>query len=243
MKKLTMWLAIVGFIFSMAGVAGADSYSITAAQVKAVMQDCAAPLSDSTYLWGLWAVRTMPIVTGGGYTITGGSTSQTGWGVSAPNGAFGSSPYTATNSAWFYDIQGGTYNGDPNANPLYMIMDQPASSFTSYFGNTVTAVDDASTFTTNFTLDPGASWNGQFQFVVDGSRYLANANPAPWQTDFFGGYSGDFSYGNNVSTNGGDLACNMGDGYQAPLPGAVWLLGSGLAGLAFFRRRLALLQS
>lgn len=28
-----------------------------------------------------------------------------------------------------------------------------------------------------------------------------------------------------------------------PLPGAVWLLGSGLGGLAFFRRRLALLQS
>ena len=225
MKQLTIWLAMVVLVFSLSSVAGADSYTITAAQVKAVMEDCGAPLSDSTYLWGLWAVRTMPIVTGGGYTITGGSTTQTGWGVSAPNGIFGSSPYTATNSSWFWDASGAEVAGNP-PNPLYMIMDQPASSFTSYFGNTVTAVDDTSTFTVNFTLDAGATWDGRFQFVVDGSRYLAGTSPAEWNEDFFGGYGG-----------GGGLACNLEAGYQAPLPGTLVLLGSGLAGLGFFRRR------
>lgn len=236
MKKISMLLAILVLVFALASAAGADSYTISAAQVKEAMADYGAPLSDSTYLWGLWAVRTMPIVTGGGYTITGGSTSQTGWGVSAPSSYSWHAPY-GSNCAWFYDIQGGTYDGDPNANPLYMIIDQPASSFTSYFGNTVTAVDDSSIFTINFTLDPGASWSGQFQFVVDGSKYYGGGGlPAQWVEDFFGDYS-TYNWHTGQYETGGGLASNLSAGYQVPLPGAVWLLGSGLAGLGFLRRR------
>ena len=132
---------------------------------------------------------------------------------------FGQTPYTGTNNARFRDAVGA---------PLYMIMDQPATNFTSYWGNVVTAVADASTFTVNFTLDSGATWNGAYQFVVDGSRYTAGTTPAPWNANFFGGYSGNWG---GASTVGGDLTGNMGAGYQVPLPPSMLLLGSGLLGL------------
>jgi hypothetical protein len=235
MKKLTICLSILALVFSCAAVAGAESFTLSAAQIKAVMADYDAPLSDATYFWGLWSVRTMPIVNGG-YTITETSTNQTGWGSLGPYYLSWPSPYDSSKYAYFFDYHGAEVLGN-SPNPLYMIMDQPASNFTSYFDNIVTAVDDSSTFTVNFTLDAGASWNGWFQFVVDGSRYLADANPAPWETNFFGGLSGDFSDGNDVSTNGGDLICNMNAGYHVPLPSAVWLMGPGLVGLEFYRRR------
>jgi hypothetical protein len=218
MRKLVAYLSVLGLLLGLTSAAAADNYSFSAAQVKDVMQSYGAPLSDSNYLWGLWAVRTMPIVTGGSFTISGGTTTQTGWGADAPSSYNWKTPY-GTNCAWFWDASGAEVPGNP-ANPLYMIMDQDASKFTSYFGNTVTAVDNSSTFTVDFTLDSGASWDGRYQFVVDGSRYNAGVDPATWNADFFGGYG-----------TGGDLASNMGAGYQVPLPPSVLLLGSGLVGL------------
>ena len=167
-------------------VASAGSITFTAADVKTWMAAQGAPLNDADDQWGLWAVRVMLNVSGGGYTVTGGSTTQEGWGVFAPNGAFGAAPYTAANSAWFWDASGAPGYA---ANPLYMIMDRPADSFESYFGNTVTGVNDASVFNVYFSLDPGAVVTG-WQFVVDGSRYTLGTAEAPggWETDFFGGY-------------------------------------------------------
>jgi len=238
----------------------ADSFSFTASDIIAIMAGQGAPLYNATDQWGLWAIRAMPIVTGGTYTFTGASTDQTGWGVAAPNGIFGSAPYTAANSVWFYDESGSEVAGNP-ANPLYMIMNQPASTFTSstfngsgvwvgdvppgsiqppgYDGgaggtNVITAAAPTSFFDVFFELAPGAVWNGQWQFVVDGSRYNlgTEAQPGTWKEDFFGGY--DIGYGDV----GGALANNSGPGYQARVPEAssVILLIAMLAGLAAVSR-------
>lgn len=225
--------------------------TFTAADVISWMDAQGAPLHDSTYQWGLWAVRVMPVVNGT-YTITGGSTTQTGWGVDAPNTnpAWAASPYTGGAFAWFYDYSGSEAAGNP-ANPLYMIMDQPANTFVSstfngsgvwvadvppataqppgYDGgaggtNVVTAVNGPSQFTLNFTLGAGSTWSGAWQFVVDGSRYNlgTSANPGVWVQNFFGGYG-----------TGGDLPLNVGGGYTpAPEPFSLLLLGSGLLALA-----------
>jgi hypothetical protein len=224
MKNL--WLAIFGLLVMGCVPASADVISFTAADVVSAMASQGAPLSDATNQWGLWAVRVMPVVGGNGlYTITGGLTNQEGWGVSAPNRAFGAYPYTPDNSAWFWDESGAEVSGDP-PNLLYMIMDQPEASFTSYFGNTVTAVVPSSFFDVFFTLDLGANWDGHYQFVVDGSKYKlgTEGSPGTWVEDFFGGYA-----------DGGGLVKNSGAGYSAavvPEPGSILFFGTVLAGLA-----------
>jgi hypothetical protein len=133
MKRLltgTVLVLVATFAAANAGFAAVIQF--TAGDIVNNMAAQGAPLSDATNQWGLWAIRVMPTgISGGGYTITGGATSQTGWGVSAPNGAFGAAPYTPTNSAWFYDESGSEVAGTP-ANPLYMIMTQPANTFTNY---------------------------------------------------------------------------------------------------------------
>lgn len=230
MKKLLVLLMVLGLVIVSSGMALASTVTFTASDVKAVMSSNGAPLHDASNQWGLWAVRAMPIVGGSGsYTITGGLTSQVGWGVDAPNGLFGNSPYTALNSAWFWDASGAEVAGDP-PNPLYMIMDQPADTFTSYFGNIVTAVNGSSTFAFDFTLGAGATWDGRWQFVVDGSKYALGSTGAPgdWVEDFFGGYG-----------TGGSLSLNTESGYPSsvPEPVSMLLLGLGLMGIAGIRRK------
>lgn len=229
MRRALIAVVTAVLIAGLVGHSEAASFSFTASDVKTVMSAAGAPLSDTTNQWGLWAVRAMPVVGGSGlYTIDSGATTQTGWGVSAPNGVFGAAPYTASNHVWFWDASGS--EAWLASNPLYMIMSQPASTFESYtfdgFGgfvgacpptclasgynggvggtNYVTAVDDNSLFTVNFTLGTGATWNGVWQFVVDGSKYTLGTGTTPgvWVADFFGGYWG-----------GGGLTDNMVEGY------------------------------
>jgi len=245
LKRVSVLGAIAVFLLG-ASVASADSFSFTPSQITSIMASQGAPLSNGTSQWGLWAVRAMPIVGGtGAYTITGGSTTQTGWGVSAPNGAFGAAPYTQSNHAWFWDASGS--EAALPANPLYMIMTQGATTFESYAFNSsggfigtctfssdpgcnlVTAVNLNALYSVTFTLGAGATWNGMWQFVVDGSRYSfgTSSSPGAWQENFFGGYG-----------SGGGLTNNTGPGYiVTPEPTTLLLFGTGLAAIGGLARK------
>ena len=93
--------------------------------------------------------------------------------------------------------------------------------------NVITAVDGASSFSFDFTVDSG-SWNGGWEFLVDGSKYetfaytSSGATGGAWVENFYGDYG-----------NGGGLNGNMGTGYPVPVPGAVLLgmLGLSVAGV------------
>jgi len=257
-----------GFLISLCGLCGlylvavfspawAETITFSPSDVKTVMSVNGAPLHDASNQWGLWAVRAMPIVGGSGlYTILGGSTTQTGWGVDAPSWYNWNAPY-GTNNAWFWDASGSEANLP--ANPLYMIMDRPADTFTSYTftngvftgaappiiasnpsggTNVVTPVDDTSLLSFDFTLGAGATWDGIWQFVVDGSKYTLGtaATPGVWVQDFFGGYW-TYDYGIASYTLGGNLNGNSGPGYPTPEPATMLLLGSGLIGLAGYGRK------
>jgi hypothetical protein len=55
--------------------------------------------------------------------------------------------------------------------------------------NVVTAVSSSSFFDVFFTLGPGATWDGSYQFVVDGSKFTlgTGASPGGFDQSFFGG--------------------------------------------------------
>lgn len=263
MKKLLVIFSAVALMVCLSSLAKAETVTFTAGQVKDVMASYGDPLSDSSYQWGLWAVRTRPIIPGGSFTITGASTDQTGWGTTAPS--WWSWNTYGTNCAWFWDASGAEAPGTA-ANPLYMIMDVSddnwwssafdkngvwvddwapgpdgvqgtgddlgtfyASGYDSGAGgtNVITAVNDASTFSFDFTVDSG-TWNGAWEFLVDGSKYTLGtaSSPGGWDKNFFGDYG-----------TGGDLSGNMGSGYVVPEPSTILLLGAGLLGLAGIGRK------
>lgn len=222
MLRLSLLLASVSL--ATLASAGPVTVSFTAGDVKNAI---GTPLHDATNQWGIWAVRARPVVVGGGYTIAGGTAAQTGWGATAPS-SYSWDGY-GTNIAWFWDASGAEA-GYP-ANPLYMIMDQPASTFTSYFGNVVTGVDDASSLSFSFTLDPGATFTGYVEFLVDGSKYTLGSagTQGVWVEDFFGNYG-----------SGGGLAGNMAAGYRMHVPdsaNSLALLVPALCGLVWLKRR------
>jgi hypothetical protein len=216
MKKLITICAVM-MVLIVSGTANAVTVNFTAADIVSAI----GGLNDASNQWGLWAVRARPVVTGGGFTITSGSTTQTGWGVDAPS-SYSWSGY-GTNCVWFWDASGAEVPGNP-PNPLYMIMDRPEDTFTSYFGNIVTKVADSTSFSFSFTLGSGATWNGQWQFLVDGSKYTLGESKGTWVEDFFGNYG-----------SGGGLSGNMGDGYTVPEPATICLLG--LGALSLLRRK------
>ncbi len=254
MFRLGRLVLCVGVCLLAGGVASATIVTFTAADVKNSMLAAGAPLDDASYQWGLWAVRARPVVTGGSFTFTQATTSQPGWGVDAPS-SYSWHTY-GTNCVWFYDESGS--EAWRASNPLYIIMSAPEANFQSYCfdgvgnyvgawspggggtlyasgynggvggTNIVTAVNDASTFTFEFTLDPGAVWDGQVEFLVDGSKYTLGSytSPGVWVEDFFGDYG-----------SGGGLLGNMGNGYVlVPEPLSCLLFSSSVA-LAFLRKR------
>jgi len=110
-------------------------------------------------------------------------------------------------------------------------MDRPANTFTSYgfdkngiwaadypptwlepgyddgYGGTnlVTATDDDAEMSFTFALGAGATWDGRWQFLVDGSKYTlgTESDPGDWLEDFFGDYG-----------TGGGILGNMGAGFS-----------------------------
>jgi len=241
MKRIMFIAVMCAFV---APLAMADTITFSPSDIVSAI----GGLSDTSNQWGLWAVRARPIVNGGSYTITGASTSQTGWGTEAPS-SYSWNTY-GTNCAWFWDSSGS--EAWIASNPLYMIMDVSQDNFESssfdgagtwvgsyspgggtwydsgYNGgvggtNLITAVVGSSTFSFDFTIDSG-TWNGQWEFLVDGSKYSLGtySTPGVWSEDFFGGYG-----------TGGGLSGNMGTGVVVPVPGAVLLgiLGLSVAGI------------
>ncbi len=253
MKKLITICAVLIVMLLISEIANASTVNFTAADVISAIEAEGDALSNLTNQWGLWAVRARPIVSGGGYTITGASTSQTGWGTTAPS-SYNWNTY-GTNCAWFWDASGS--EAKYASNPLYMIMDVSQDNFESYSFNAagncigsyspggggtfyasgydggiggtnlVTAASNSSSFSFSFTLDSGAIWGGQWEFLVDGSKYSLGtySSPGVWSEDFFGDYGA-----------GGGLTNNMGNGYQVvPEPATILLLG--LGSLLFARKK------
>ena len=247
-----MLFVATGLILAVAGTAAqADSITFSSSDIINTI----GGLHNGTNQWGLWAVRARPVVTGGTYTITGASTTQTGWGTDAPS-TYAWHTY-GTECAWFYDESGAEAAGTAS-NPLYMIMDVPADNFWSssfnkngsWVGdyspggggtfyasgydagaggtNLITAVGSSSTFSFNFDLGSGATWDGTWEFLVDGSKYTPGtyASPGVWQQNFFGDYG-----------TGGGLSDNMGSGYPIPEPLTVAGLALGLGCLARYVRK------
>lgn len=143
MRRYGILAALVLF-FAVASVpsasAAAITISFTAGDVKDVMKtEYGDPLSNGTYLWGLWALRAMPIATGGSYTILGGSVDDMvagsdNWLFAAPSPTLEwAAPY-GTNVAYFYQ-QPASEHLDTAAHPLYFIADQPADAFQDYAWN------------------------------------------------------------------------------------------------------------
>lgn len=197
-SRLFSCLAIIIVLTAAAPVVAAPiTVSFSVADVKTIMDAQGAPLHDDTYQWGLWALRAMPIVQGGNYSIVGGTLSGAGtefWAFEEPAQYGWAQPYDQE-LAYFYSQPGSEHLG-VDAHPLYMIADQPLATFQSYkFDNTTEAspgrslwtgvctatpwesgcnqtniLADTVMFSFSFVIDPGARFLG-WQFVVDGSKY------------------------------------------------------------------------
>src|SRR6478609_5447350 len=85
--------------------------SFTAGDIKSIMLVNGDPLHDDTYQRGLWSVRAMPIVSGGGYDILDASISTTvdWWSAGLLSGAY-ASPYDQE-FAFFYAQPGSEHAG------------------------------------------------------------------------------------------------------------------------------------
>jgi hypothetical protein len=211
-KSRIIILSILGLgLLAMPAAGTPITTTFTAGDIKNVMaDDYGDPLSDETYLWGIWAIRAMPLVSSGGYDIL------SGWVNDRAQGDFWSYAEPSPKVDWAdpYGTEVGYFHLSPasehlntDAHPLYFIADQPATAFQSYaFDNTsdngygrstylgVCENDSAlgcnstdilpndALFGFSFELDPGASLLG-WQFLVDGSKYYrTGAEPDNWSS-------------------------------------------------------------
>jgi hypothetical protein len=178
-SRLFCFVAII-VILAASGpaLAAPITVSFSVADVKTIMEGQGAPLHDATYQWGLWSLRAMPIVQGGGYSIGGGTLSGAGtefWSFEEPALYGWAQPYDQE-LAFFYAQPGSEHLGI-DAHPLYMIADQPVETFQSYkFDNTIEASPGRSQWT-GVCTDTPAEWGcnetrilaDTVMFSVDGS--------------------------------------------------------------------------
>jgi len=145
-------LLIILSLTAMPAMAESFTIGFTAGEIKSIMASSYYddPLSDQNFIWGLWAIRAMPIVNGGGFGITSGSVDALGlsdfWTYAAPDPAVSwATPY-GSEVAYFHLLPASEHLGI-DAHPLYYIADQQAGEFQSYaFDNNVPNVFGRSTY-------------------------------------------------------------------------------------------------
>lgn len=213
-RSIILLLIILSFPV-MQAMAGSFTISFTAGDIKSIMASSSYndPLSDANYLWGLWSIRAMPIVAGGGFDITSGwvddKVDGDFWIYAEPSDIAWADPY-GTEVASFY-LRPASEHFDTDAHPLYLMTDQPAEAFQSYaFDNTIengfrrseylgvcgidvpadypgcnvtNVLSDQALFNFSFSVDPGTSLLG-WQFLVDGSKYyMMGMQPIGWSSN------------------------------------------------------------
>jgi hypothetical protein len=189
-------------LIAVPAIAEPITITFTAGDVKNVMADNYGDfLSNSTYLWGIWSIRAMPIVSGGSFEILSGEVNDQiagdSWEYTGPNSSVvWADPYGTAISYFFMRPASEHLNTD--AHPIYFISDQASTAFQSYaFDNTldngygrstymgVCGIDVAENYpgcnSTNILPD-SASFSFSinldsgssllgWQFLVDGSKY------------------------------------------------------------------------
>lgn len=253
-KKLRILLMISSLVMALAGAARADTITFTAGDIVRWMANQGDPLHNATEVWGISRVRLIPDVSvPGGYNLNVNQSSispdNVSWRVQTD--AVGNPPYgdgendtglhASFNDTHIYSWQGSWYS----SGTVNLISDLNAQDFGARFPQSFTGthpdlplakMPDDTRFTLDFTLKPGVTWLNQgFYFLVDGNWYNNSYHGATYDNPT--GFDGGFGHNSIIA---GNLKGDMGYGYygtsSAPIPGSLVLLGSGLLGLAGWRR-------
>jgi choice-of-anchor C domain-containing protein len=172
-----------------------------------------------------------PALSSGYYlTINTGSSALTGWNVG------GTSVDIVRGGNWYNPGDGGSQGvdlaGTPGPGSVYQLV------------NTAVGTSYRLSFFASSNADQGNSMNGSLLLYWGGSLRATLSTPAPgtW-TEYTFTLDGlgantrlEFASNNSSNINQGALI-DMVSLHAVPIPAAVWLLGSGLVGLAVLKRR------
>lgn len=173
------------------------SYTITGASTTQEGWGFEAP---STYSWATYGTGCAWFYDESGAEVAGNPSNPLYMIMDVPANTFYSTGFDQ-NGSWVADWApgpDGEQGTDDDLGTFY------SSGYENGAGgtNVITSVNDSKSFTFNFTIDSG-TWNGQCEFLVDGSKYnLGTAeSPQGYVESFFGGYG-----------DGGALSGNTGSG-------------------------------
>jgi hypothetical protein len=197
------------------------SYTITGASTD---QTGWGTLAPSSYSWNTYGTNCAWFWDAGGAEVSGTPSNPLHMIMDVSQNNFYSSGFDKTGT-WVADWAPGCDGLQGTGDDIGTFY---ASGYDGGYGgtNVVTAVGNLSNFNFTFSVDSG-SWSGQWEFLVDGSKYNLGtcAAPGSWVENFFGDYG-----------TGGDLTGNMGTGTVVPVPGALVLGAIGLGMVGWLKR-------